>query len=385
MELLRKAVGAKDGDCVIMVADSKEKAQGAMGAVITRAKEALEFIPEETRRALPDGNSAYMRPLPGAARMYPETDVPPVVITEERIRSIKLPELIGERKARYIKQFGLNEEIANQIARSANFIIFDDIMSKVPKANPNSVVRVLETILYELQKEGVVVNEITEDHLIQLFRLQSEGKIPNEAISNILKTIAGKPEVDVEKAALSLGIGGVEKGELETAVDMLVEEKMDFIKGKGLNAVGPLMGIVMKEFRGKVSGEEVSRMLKEKIGKTIDFYSNHDIIEFIKNRKDYSNKENLNQAEALKIFSTQEQQTWLVSTNERLYIIVDEKSKPLDIRREMDKGELFTNNKLSIQIEPFIEDNKNFIHIGSFQHWHYSKKLILRKQILKMR
>ena len=67
MEALRFAVGANDGDCVVMVADSKEKSQGAMEAVIIRAKEALEFIPEETRRALPDGNSAYMRPLPGAS------------------------------------------------------------------------------------------------------------------------------------------------------------------------------------------------------------------------------------------------------------------------------------------------------------------------------
>ena len=201
--------------------------------------------------------------------MYSETDVPPVVITQERIHSIKLPELIGERKTRYIKQFGLNEEIANQIARSANFIIFDSIMSQVPKANPNSVVRALETILYELQKEGVEVNKITEDHMMQLFKLQSEGNIPNEAIGNILKTIAGKPELSVDNAVQALGIGGVEKGELETAIDKLIEEKMDFVKGKGLNAVGPLMGIVMKEFRGKVSGEEVSGLLKEKIGKKL--------------------------------------------------------------------------------------------------------------------
>jgi len=130
-------------------------------------------------------------------------------------------------------------------------------------------VRVPETIFYEHEKEGVGVDRITEDHLMQLFRLQSEGKIPNEAISNILKTIARKPELDMEKAAQSLGIGGVEKGELETAVDKLIEEKMDFIKGKGLNAVGPLMGLVMKDFRGKVSGEEVSRLLKEKISKKL--------------------------------------------------------------------------------------------------------------------
>jgi glutamyl-tRNA(Gln) amidotransferase subunit E len=269
VEALRNAVGAKEMDCVVMVADSKEKAQGAMEAVIIRAKEALEFIPEETRRALPDGNSAYMRPLPGAARMYPETDVPPVVITEERIQNMKLPELIGERKARYMKQFSLNEELANQIARSGNFIVFDKIMNQIPQANPNSVVRVLETILYELEKEGVEVKKIMEDHLMQLFRLQSEGRIPNEAIGNILKTMASKPELAVESALGSLGIGKFEKGELETAVDKLIEEKMDFIKAKGINSVGPLMGIVMKDFRGKVSGEEVSSILKEKISKKL--------------------------------------------------------------------------------------------------------------------
>lgn len=269
VEALRKAVGAREKDCVVMVADSKEKSQGAMEAVIIRAQESLEFIPEETRRALPDGNSAYMRPLPGAARMYPETDVPPVVITDERIQGIKLPELIAERKARYIRQFNLNEELANQIARSGNFVIFDNIMRLVPNANPNSIVRVLETILYELEKEGVAINKITEEHLMQLFRLQSEGTIPNEAIYNILKTIAGKPELRVETAAQSLGIGGVEKGELETAVDKLIETKMDFIKGKGMNSVGPLMGLIMKDFRGKVSGEEVSRLLKEKISKKL--------------------------------------------------------------------------------------------------------------------
>jgi glutamyl-tRNA(Gln) amidotransferase subunit E len=71
--------------------------------VIERARLALEGIPEETRRGLPDGNSAYMRPLPGAARMYPETDVPSVVVTRDMLDSIELPELLPERKARYME------------------------------------------------------------------------------------------------------------------------------------------------------------------------------------------------------------------------------------------------------------------------------------------
>ena len=65
-----------------------------------------------------------------------------------------------------------------------------------------------------------------------------------------------------------MGIGA-EAGELEAAIDKVIESKMDFIKEKGMNSVGPLMGVVMKEFRGKVSGQEISRILKEKIAKKL--------------------------------------------------------------------------------------------------------------------
>ncbi len=269
VDALRRAVGAKDGDCVVMVADTKEKAKGALEAVIVRAREALVCIPEETRRALPDGNSAYMRPLPGAARMYPETDVPPVVITEERIRNIKLPELIEQRIERYVRDFKLNVEMAGQIARSSDFILFETIMQQAPQASATIVVRTLGTTLYELGKEGVPVNNIMEGHLIQLFKLHSEGKVPNEAIGEVLKIIAGKPESGVDTALGALGIGGG-TGELESVIDKIVESRMDFIREKGLGSVGPLMGVVMKDMRGKVSGQEVSRLLKEKISKKLD-------------------------------------------------------------------------------------------------------------------
>ncbi|MDO8726553.1 MAG: Glu-tRNA(Gln) amidotransferase subunit GatE [Candidatus Methanoperedens sp.] len=272
VKALRNAVEANENDCVVIVADTKEKAQGAMEAVIIRAREAFEIVPEETRRALPDGNSAYMRPLPGAARMYPETDVPPVEITQDRINGIQLPELIEERIGRYMKQFRLNEELAGQIARSGNFVLFESILQEVPNANVNVVVRTLETVLYELEKEEVNVNYITEVHLIELFRLHADGKIPNEAVGEVLKLIAGKPELTVEKAVGTLGIGGVETGELEAAIDKIINSRMDFIKEKRMDSIGPLMGIVMKELRGKVSGQEISRLLKEKLSKKLESF-----------------------------------------------------------------------------------------------------------------
>ncbi len=263
---LKEMMNAKQEDCVVVVVGNKEKAKHALEAVIARAKEALKGVPEETRRALQDGNTAYMRPLPGAARMYPETDVPPVAISEERIKSIKLPELIEERIARYMRDYKLNEELATQIARSQNFILFDRIMQQVNEASPTIVVRTLEVELHEIEKQGKTVSE---EHLVQLFKLHAKGEVPNEAIGEVLRKVASKPELGVERIIKQLGIG-VENKEIEDVIDNIIAERIDFIKERGLNSVSPLMGVVMKDFRGKVSGKLISSILREKISKIIN-------------------------------------------------------------------------------------------------------------------
>lgn len=268
---LRAAAGAGEEDCVVMVADAEEKARDALKAVVERAREALERVPEETRRALPDGSSAYMRPLPGAARMYPETDVPPVQIPASRIDNVVLPELLEEKKARYISQFGLNEELAWQMARSQHSRLFEDIMATSPKASPTIVVRTLETTLAELAKEGVKVELIGDERLKQTFTMLSEGSLVKEAIPGVLRRLAEKPGLSVKDAAAELsGAGDDAQKALEEAASKLIQEKKELIKERGMAAVSPLMGVLMKEFRGKVSGQVISDLLTEKIKKVLE-------------------------------------------------------------------------------------------------------------------
>ena len=81
VEAVRKAVAAEEGDAVVFVADTPENVLDALKAVVERAQEALVGVPAETRTAKDDGTTRYMRPRPGAARMYPETDIPAQQIT----------------------------------------------------------------------------------------------------------------------------------------------------------------------------------------------------------------------------------------------------------------------------------------------------------------
>ncbi len=270
VDALQKAVGAMEGDCVIMVADLEDRARGAMQMAIERARMALDSVPEETRRALPDGNSAYMRPLPGAARMYPETDVPPVVVTQDMLDAVKLPELLPQRKDRYMKEWGLNEELAGRMAYSAHFTLFEEVMSEVKGVNPMLVATTLMSTLPELRRDGVAVENLNINHFLQVFELVNSGGVAKEALPTLLRALSDQPGMTARDAAASLDLESIDDESVERIVEDIITQRMDFVKERGMGAVGPLMGEVMKELRGNVDGKTLSSMLKKKIEEHLD-------------------------------------------------------------------------------------------------------------------
>lgn len=268
VDVLRQAVGAKDDDAVIMVADKEKRSRGAMEAVIERAKEALEGVPEGTRKALPDGNSSFMRPLPGAARMYPETDVPPVEISGDYFESVEVPELLTERAERFITEYDLNRELAEKIVYSTTLPLFEELVARFSgsdKVTATLIVRTLTGILPEIKRDGAEIENLKDEHFTQLFDLIAEGKVAKEGIEKILRELAREPVLNAEDAASNLGLTGIDTTEIEKFIENVVQERQEFVKEKGMAAVGPLMGPVMGNFRGKVDGKLLSELLKQKI------------------------------------------------------------------------------------------------------------------------
>ena len=129
---MRNMLSATADDAIAIVAAKKGNAEKALDAVVARANQALLGVPEETRRALPDGNTEFMRPLPGAARMYVETDIPPIVVDEKKLERIRkmLPELPEQKVKRYIDEYKLNKELAERMSLSENSKLFEELVEK---------------------------------------------------------------------------------------------------------------------------------------------------------------------------------------------------------------------------------------------------------------
>jgi len=101
----------------------------------------------------------------------------------------------------------------------------------------------------------------------EMFDLIAEGKLPKDAARPILVIICNDTKCRVAEAAEKLGAGAVDQAEIAAYIDSIIVDKKDFIAEKGLASVGPLMGIVMEKYRGKIDGKDVSAMLKERIEK----------------------------------------------------------------------------------------------------------------------
>jgi glutamyl-tRNA(Gln) amidotransferase subunit E len=265
VDQLRSLLGARVEDCVVMVASSPDRALKAIQAVIERGKEALAGIPEETRRALPDGSSEYMRPLPGSARMYPETDVPAVAISRERLESLSLPELFAERAERFQRQYALNSELARVMAASPNYQLFEEVLQTMDVA-PTIVVRALETIPMELARDGAVISNLQDYHYREALALVAGGKLAKEGLPELLRALADHPEKSASAAAESAGLGGVEEEEMDSLIKDVVRSKADLVRSRGEDrSIMPLMGVVMMKLRGKADGALISAKLKKEI------------------------------------------------------------------------------------------------------------------------
>ncbi len=266
VEALRKAVNASKGDAVVFVADVPENAEDALRAVVERAREALEGVPAETRAANADGTTRYMRPRPGAARMYPETDIPPSPITSAFVEKVRqnLPEPAEKKLARLIKEYSLNEKLAKQVVDSEYSSLFE-VIARESGVSATTVAAFLTETLKALKRDGTQTEQVSEEQLCQVFGLIGGGELAKEATADVVTWLAKNEGKSVQDAVSKLGLKMFSEAELAGVVDRAVAVNRQAVDKLGKNAFGMLMGLVMKEVRGKADPELVSKLLKERL------------------------------------------------------------------------------------------------------------------------
>lgn len=236
-----KKLSISEEDCFVIVVASKAKAESALEKVIERAN--VDYVPEETRKVNPDGTSSYMRPLPGRARMYPETDVPPVEVDENLISETKkgMAESYEDKKSKLEKI--LNKDMAARILKSRHLKTFEELVKE--RIDPMLAASTIENTLVSLRREGFEIKQVDKS-LKNLFEEYKKGKFVKAAIPDILREMSKGKKIS---GILSDGkFSKISGKELEKLVK---ENEFDIkrIMGKHRNQIDPeeLMKIIKKK------------------------------------------------------------------------------------------------------------------------------------------
>ena len=266
IEAVRKITGAKKEHAVVFEADIEENVRDSLKAVINRAKEAIIGVPAETRTVKEDGTTRYMRPRPGAARMYPETDIPPLVITYDIVEKIcsKLPEPLEKKLRRLMDEYNLNKKLAMQIADSKFGGLFEAIV-KQNELTATTVAVFLTETLKSLKRDGIAIEKVTSTQIKDIFRGVALEKLAKEAIPDVFIWFSQNEGKNLADAIESLQLKMLSKVELTKLVNQVIAENKPSVDKIGRKAYGMLMNALMKEVRGKADPRIVSALLRERL------------------------------------------------------------------------------------------------------------------------
>jgi len=224
---------------------------------VGRLKDAATGVPKEVRKAVQD-NTEYLRPMPGSARMYPETDVSIVIPN----KNTELPELITDVHQKYLK-LNLSEDLARMMSRSKERDYFENLIEQFPKVDPSFIAELLTNKKKELKSRfNLDPNIITRDKLESIIGNLNEDMISKEAAFEIMIEFAKGKDITIVAA------GPVVYEALVAAKELLAKFKISAevincasikpLDVKTIVASVPAVAVIVELFDSKVHPEIVT-------------------------------------------------------------------------------------------------------------------------------
>jgi Glu-tRNA(Gln) amidotransferase subunit E-like FAD-binding protein len=226
---------------------------------IRRQQKCLEekACKNEVRKAHPDATTSFLRPMPGAARMYPETDHPLIKISKQMLDDVKsnIPKLASEHKS-FLKEFGLNEQLVKDIVQQSKIEEFKTLSKEYD--NYNLIAKILTIYMKEIAiKTKTPLNELNE-------------KLNTDILTEILQNLKQEKlnESDVKQIMNEISKGKKLKQLLEKETinpEELQNEVKQTIKSKPGLSQGAYMGLIIAKLKGKASGKEIAKELSKQL------------------------------------------------------------------------------------------------------------------------
>jgi glutamyl-tRNA(Gln) amidotransferase subunit E len=261
---LKDEFGSGPEDALILVAGPLDAVKRSTSSLVERLEAAAGGVPAETRAPTESGETRYMRPRPGSERMYPETDIPDIVVSRARLKELSrtLPEGWEESVARLAREYSLSEDMALKVYDSG-FAQGFEAAARELHLEPSVVASAFVETTVRLAREGVSQEALSSEVLTEVLRAVDAGSVAKEVIPEVLRAVG--TGLTVPQAIESLGLEAVDEAEIRLVVGSLIDRRGALIAEKGEGAFSALMGEAMRELRGRADGATVGTILREEL------------------------------------------------------------------------------------------------------------------------
>jgi glutamyl-tRNA(Gln) amidotransferase subunit E len=268
---LRKKMSMGENDALILVWGSPGDTATACQEIIARAREATQGIPSDTRQALKDGTTGFERVLPGAERMYPDTDLPPMPIDNARLSAVeaRLPAHVWGRELRF-REMGVPEDAVQDLLLSPRTDLFFSLIDRL-KIDPVFAAVVLCQRLKALRRSGLQPDRLSDQAIFEVFRAYSEDRLVRRGVIKLIRSmlqndlIESNASHDVAAAIEALGLRPVPDDEARRRVADAVTDVEHASFRTSEQRSRHLMGVLMSEWNGRLEGSHVARLVAEEV------------------------------------------------------------------------------------------------------------------------
>lgn len=255
---IRKATGATEEDLLVLVWGDNQDTETAVKEIVIRVREATIGVPSETRQALRDGTNGFERILPGPDRMYPDTDLPPLRVPDDRSLMIKeqAPKQYWVNEEWY-ETLGVPNDIIPELSISPKAVLFEKAVKEL-SLDPVLVSVSLIQFPKRLKRMKLDVSPLDNDTMEEIFKAYKQGYIVKEGIFPAMEQTCIRGEFSREvllKPANDL--------ELEEATSKAIREVSNTYLYDIENKPCLIMAGIMDELRGRINGENVKKYLNE--------------------------------------------------------------------------------------------------------------------------
>jgi aspartyl-tRNA(Asn)/glutamyl-tRNA(Gln) amidotransferase subunit B len=213
-------------------------------------------------------------------RYFPEPDLLPVAIPAEMIQAARaaMPELPAHRAQRLEVELGIPPERARALAYSPELAEYYErtlqVASDAGEVSESTAQALANWVAEELARrlppdEGASQSKVTPEAMVALVAMVASRQISVGAARQVLDRLVyegGDPATLVEREGLQAMGGGDELAAVVSAALAANADAAEQVRQGNPKAIGPIVGHVMRETKGRADGQEVTRLVHEQLG-----------------------------------------------------------------------------------------------------------------------